>query len=617
MISSSYESDAKKFISDLRKIKNAPRYAVGFEHTIKAIEYAVDVVSGRIERSKLIIQSLENSLNDILYRQTEEKYLWKFDPVKAEKTCFFIETLRHVKGKWGSQKAHIILEPWQCDIICNLFGWVDKETENRRYTESYCEVPRKNGKTVIAAGIGLYMFLADGESGAEVNCGAKTKTQAEEVFNPARLMLLQNPALLAKYQPDIKVESIKLADGGTFKTIVGVPIDGGSPHCAILDEIHQHNNGDLYESQQTGLGSREQPLIFMITTAGYDLLSFCKEKHDENVSNIMGSVPDERLFSRIYSIDPEDLDLIGNPDESAEVEERDLRILKKANPNFGVSLNTSYLRMQCLKSFKSNSDRAKFLTKHLNVWVNNAAAYFSMDALKYCADDKLNIENFIGCPCVISVDLNSKLDLGCICIVFAKNIEGLLHYYAFPEFFLPETTVNDCSQPNFKIYQKFAHMPAHNTCCGFVLNVSDGYETDYMNMTETISNLATVYHPSEIIFDSYNALQMEQEIERNYGLNVLEFSKTTAYFSPAMKEMSSAIMAQRFHFDGNECLSWNIGNVESKKDLNDNDFPRKANLRQQNKIDGAICCMMAIARLMIIGCEGSSDEHYRNIYEDY
>ena len=242
---------------------------------------------------------------------------------------------------------------------------------------------------------------------------------------------------------------------------------------------------------------------------------------------------------------------------------------------------------------------------------------FSMDALKYCADDKLNIENFIGCPCVISVDLNSKLDLGCICIVFAKNIEGLLHYYAFPEFFLPETTVNDCSQPNFKIYQKFAHTPAHNTCCGFVLNVSDGYETDYMNMTETISNLATVYHPSEIIFDSYNALQMEQEIERNYGLNVLEFSKTTAYFSPAMKEMSSAIMAQRFHFDGNECLSWNIGNVESKKDLNDNDFPRKANLRQQNKIDGAICCLMAIARLMIIGCEGSCDEHYRNIYEDY
>ena len=182
MISNSYESDAKKFISDLRKIKNAPRYAVGFEHTIKAIEYAVDVVSGRIERSKLIIQSLENSLNDILYKQSDEKYLWKFDPVKAEKTCFFIETLRHVKGKWGSQKAHIILEPWQCDIICNLFGWVDKESENRRYTESYCEVPRKNGKTVIAAGIGLYMYLADGESGAEVNCGAKTKTQAEEVL---------------------------------------------------------------------------------------------------------------------------------------------------------------------------------------------------------------------------------------------------------------------------------------------------------------------------------------------------------------------------------------------------------------------------------------------------
>ena len=612
-----FETDLKSYIDRLKRIRKVPSYAVGFRHTIDALTYCADVFSGKIERSRDIIKCCENTLYEILHKQNEDSFMYKYDPVKAEKTAYFIETLNHVKGKWGAKGDKIHLEPWQCDIICNLFGWVGKESGFRRYTESYLEIPRKNGKSVLAAGVGLYMLLADGECGSEVYCGAKTRQQAMEVFKPSRLMLLRNEALIKKFSPEIKMESIELSDGSVFRPIIGIPLDGGSPNCSILDEIHQHPNGDLYESQQTGLGSRDQPLIFMITTAGYDLLSFCKQKHDEGLAAIHGTVPDDTLFCRIYSIDNEDIDLLGNPTESEDNKREAIRILRKANPNYGVSAKPEYLLEQCIKGFKHPTDRAKFLTKHLNYWVNAGCNYFDLVALKECVDPNLSIEDFYGDTCVIAVDLNSKLDLGCICVVFSRYIDDNIHYYAFPEFFLPEATVNDLSNKNFRYYQQFMDTANPNTSGGKVLNVSDGYETDYAEMTAIIGEMANRFHAKEIIFDSYNALQMEQECERTYGLNVVEFSKTTAYFSPPMKELSSAIISGRFHYDGNPCLGWNIGNVESKRDKNDNDFPRKANLRAENKIDGAICVLMAIARLMVIGQENDDDEHFREIYSDY
>jgi phage terminase large subunit-like protein len=616
-----FDADIKKYYGRLKRLKDVPSYAKGFKHVIKQIEYCNDVVSGKIERCRLIIASCESFLEELLYRQYDEDFKYRFDPIKAERTAFFIETLSHVKGRWGSCNAKIVLEPWQCDIICGIFGWVYKDTGYRRYNEAYLEIPRKNGKSVIGAGTGLYMFMADNESGSEVYCGAKNRKQALEVFKPARLMLMRNQGLIKKYRPDIKIESISLEDGSIFEPIVGVPIDGGSPHCSILDEIHQHLDGGLYESQQTGLGARDQPLILMITTAGYDLFSFCKQKHDENVANILGTVHDDILFSRIYTIDEEDRENIYNPNDYQDAEKQmvineNLRIIKKANPNFGVSVKETYLLSQCEKSFKSNEARVKFLTKHLDCWVNASMNYFDMQAVTKCANSELSINDFIGCDCVISVDLSSKLDLGCICVAFCRNENGDNHYYVFPEFFLPEATMLDNENLNHIYYERFAQTNSKNTQCGKILNVSDGFEVNYLDMTEIIAERAGIFHPKEVIFDSYNALQMEQECEKNYGLNVIEFSKTTAFFSPAMKEMNSAITSGRFHYDGNECLAWNIANVESKTDNNGNDFPKKANLRAENKIDGCICAIMAIGRMMI-WCDEDSDGHYREIYADY
>lgn len=621
MMSCNFDTEAKKYINTLLRTQEVPKFAQGFAHVIQCISYCADVASGRILRSKDIVQACTSTLTDLFVNQHKQEFEFRFDPVKAERVCYFIETLKHVKGKWANTR--IKLEAWQCDIVCNIFGWLHKSTGFRRYNECYLEIPRKNGKSVLACGIALYMLLADNEAGAEVYCGAKSKAQAGEVFEPARMMILNNRPLMMRYKPDVKIQSIKLPDGSKFLPIIGKPIDGASPSCSILDEIHQHPDDKLYECQQTGLGSRSQPLIFMITTAGYDLLSFCKEKHDENIDNIYGIVPDDTIFSRIYNVDSEDIDKLKNPLDYPETEREainnaNIEIIKKANPNYGVSLMDYYLLDQCKKGFKKPSDWSKFLTKHLNCWVNSAESFFDMLCLKNCIDKDLNIEDFSNDLCVVAVDLSSKLDLGCIMVAFARIIDDNIHYYLFPEFFLPEHTVEDSSNKNHSKYQAFKNEICRNSSSGRILTVCEGYETDYIEMTKVIGEyVAQKYHPCEVIFDNYNGLQMEQTCERKYGLNVVEFSKTTAFFSPAMKEMDSAIIAGRFHYDGNKCLGWNISNVESKTDKNDNEFPRKANLRYENKIDGAVCGMMAIGRLMILCDRGNDNEHFKEIYSNY
>ena len=223
-----FSNDLKTYCNALKRtVKDVPRYALGFSHTIKALSYADAVVDGRIERSELLTRSVENSLNDLMNSLENKNSKWMFDPIKAERPCFFIETLKHVKGKWAN--SPIILEPWQCEIEVNIFGWVDRDSGLRRYIEVYNEIPRKNGKTVLAAGNALYMLMADGEHGAEVYCGAKSKQQAFEVFSPARLMILNNMALQKKFNPDVKIESILLPDGSKFLPIIGKPQDGTSP----------------------------------------------------------------------------------------------------------------------------------------------------------------------------------------------------------------------------------------------------------------------------------------------------------------------------------------------------------------------------------------------------
>ncbi|KKK89824.1 hypothetical protein LCGC14_2729240, partial [marine sediment metagenome] len=210
-------------------------------HADKAKRYAQDVVAGEVPACKWTVLACQRFLDD-LGREWE----YKFKPSLANRACKFIENLPHVKGKWA--KSNITLEPWQCFIVCNIFGWIHKETGMRRFRKASLYVARKNGKSLLAAAIGLFMLAADGEPGAEIYSGATTEKQSWEVFGPAHKMALWTPEFTSFYGIEVNASNLAIIiDGAKFEPIIGNPGDGASPHCAIVDEYHEHKDTKQYD----------------------------------------------------------------------------------------------------------------------------------------------------------------------------------------------------------------------------------------------------------------------------------------------------------------------------------------------------------------------------------
>ena len=245
---------------------------------MKAAEkYAKDVVAGKILVCKWIQLLAQRHLDDLAASKRKD-FPYKFDPAKAEKVAKFLQLLPHTKGKWGGKKQLIKLEPWQLFSVCVPFGWVRKKDGTRRYRTILVFVPRKNGKSIIGGGVGLYMFVADGEFGAEVYSGATTEKQAWEVFRPAKLMVERTDDLREHYGVDVNASNmVVLADGSRFEPVIGKPGDGSSPSCSVVDEYHEHQDSTLYDTMETGMGAREQPIMLVITTAGSSIGGPCHQ----------------------------------------------------------------------------------------------------------------------------------------------------------------------------------------------------------------------------------------------------------------------------------------------------------------------------------------------------
>ena len=243
--------------------------------------YARDVISGKIPAGKSIRLQCQRFVNELKIEK-QKAFPYRFDAEKAARVCRFIERLPHSKGKWARKKETLRLEPWQIWILACTFGWLRKRDGLRRFRVLFVVVPRKNGKSAIAAGIGLYMLCADGEFGAEVYSGATNEKQAWEVFGPARLMAQRTPALLAKFGVEVNAKSlVRIDDNSKFETIIGDPGDGQSPSCSIHDEYHEHDDDGQVDTMQTGMGAREQPLQAKITTAGDNLAGPCYKEVQE------------------------------------------------------------------------------------------------------------------------------------------------------------------------------------------------------------------------------------------------------------------------------------------------------------------------------------------------
>lgn len=557
------------------------------ELVYKAFDYATQVIKGKIPACEELKQACQRHIDD-LKRSKDKSYPYKFSVYLADRALRFISNLPHVKGKWAKHRELLHLEAWECFIVASLFGWVDKRTSLRRFREAYLEICRKNGKSVLAAAIALFMFLADGEFGAEVYSGATSEKQAWEVFRPARLMLIHTPKLIEAAGATINAKSLYIEkDGSRFEPVIGKPGDGASPSCAIIDEFHEHDTPDLVDTMQTGMLAREQPLLLKITTAGYNLAGPCYE-HRTKARQILSRVlEDERVFAVIYSID------VANDAEEKKGDDWSLpEMLRKANPNLGVSVDLEYLLALQRSAVVNVSEQTRFKTKHLNVWCAARSAWVSLQQWQAASDVQLTEEELVGEECWFIFDLASKLDIAAYVKVFRRYANDMMHLYVFGKYYLPESAIENPSK-NQMMYRKW-HAKG-------LLRITDGATTDFETIKDDIVEDAKIYNPIEIVYDPFNATHMSQLLTGE-GLQLVEFVQKPQNFAVPMDEVQAALKDGRLHHDGNEVMTWMMANVTVRPAKKGLFWPTKETA--EAKIDGPVAMIMGVSRATAV--EGDS-----------
>ncbi|MDR1658883.1 MAG: terminase large subunit [Desulfovibrio sp.] len=542
-----------------------------------ATAYANGILSGAIDACEYVKLACKRHLDD-LKKQDDPDYPYYFDPAKAERVCCFVEMMIFTSGKWQRQK--IQLQPWQLFITATVFGWMKRSNKKRRFREAYIECPRKQGKSEYSAALGHYMLTADGELGAEVYCGASTEKQAWEAFSAARKMALWNEEYLSAFGLTVGAKNISLlSNGSKFEPLIGDPGDGGKPSFAIIDEFHEHTTPNLYDTMKTGTASREQPLTWIITTAGSNSSGPCYAKHEEAIKVLQGGLDNPELFAVIYTIDTKD-------------DWKDFSVWKKANPNFGVSALEDDLRGKYRDAMQLAHRQNINKCKHLDIWSNAAVGFINMAKWDECARPEIKFEDFAGQLCWVGIDLASKIDLTAMMFLFrtmeqndfAEFLPG--NYTLFGKFYLPEDTVN---LPENKYYQAWA--------AEGLLTVTPGARTDYAYLEQDLRAAAEMFRIRELTYDPREAEYLMQEIRLWADFPCIEVNQSPLYISEPMKEFEALYLSGKLLHDGNSLLRWQASNVIRKDLRNKAFYPSKS--RNENKIDGIVAAIMALSRAMV------------------
>ncbi|MDB6061551.1 MAG: phage terminase-like protein large subunit [Verrucomicrobiaceae bacterium] len=531
-----------------------------------ANQYARDIVGGVIPACKWVQLACARQLRDL-----EREWRYRFDDDRAAHVCRFIELLPHIKGEWAKQRRAILLEPWQIFMLTTVFGWVD-EQGNRRYKKVYEEIPRKNAKSTKASGIGLYLLTADGESGAEVYSAATTRDQAKIVWGDARSMAERTTPFRQRFGVEVSAHAIYVPHtSSTFKPLSrdqGGNLDGLNLHGGIVDEFHGHKERALWDVLVTAMGARSQPLIWAVTTAGFDRAGICYEERGYICKVLDGVIDDEEYFGIIYTIDTDD-------------DWTDPISWQKANPNWNVSVKPEAIEREARKAMQVASATNNFLTKHLNVWVNADTAWMDMRAWDACEDRTLRLEDFEGRECFVALDLASKVDIASKLRLFERD--GI--YYLFAQHYLPERAVEQSRNSQYGGWRRDGW-----------LTVTDGEVTDYDVIEDGIRDDCTRFDVVEVPFDPFQATQLSGHLLAE-SVPMVEMRPTVLNFSEPMKQLEALVLSGKIRHNGDPVLTWMVSNVVCHRDAKDNIYPRKE--REENKIDGVVATVMAIGRAML------------------
>lgn len=527
--------------------------------------YADSVITGELPECLHVINACKRFVNDL---QRDDIYLSD----DAERWCQFLEKLPHVKGRWANRGELFKLAPYQIFCTANLYGWKWTHNDLRRFREGYIELPRKNGKSFWVAGIGLGHLCIDGETGAEVYCGATNKRQAWMVFEPARDICLATPDLRDYFGIEINAESLYIIENRSwFRPVVRHPGDGGSPSTAIIDEFHEHKDQVMYDAFRTGMGAREQPMMLIITTAGSDVGGPCYEKRCDVIEILKGTVVDDTIFGIIYTIDEDD--------EWDTVEAQ-----QKANPNYGVSVDPQFLAGELAIAKRSASHQSTYKTKHLNLWVGAKAAWMNMLAFELCRKKAQSIDDYEGRECHIAIDLASKIDFTTMTFLFPED-DG--SFAVFCKHYLPEDRLNE-DGPGMDRYRGW-HADGWIT-------TTEGNIIDFDVIENDLKDAHRSFNVIDVPYDPHHGTQFATRM-LNEGIDMVEYRMIVSNFSEPMKQLEAWVLNRRMVFDRDPVLHWMFGNVVARMDAKDCIFPRKE--RYENKIDGVVALIMTIGRVIL------------------
>ena len=494
-----------------------------------------------------------------------------YDKAKADRAVAFIENLKHTKGRWA--RVNFELLPWQEQIVRDIFGVV-KADGKRQFLTAFVEIPKKQGKSELAAAVALYLLYADNEASAEVYGAASDRQQASIVFDVAKNMAEMCPAIMKRSKIMTAQKRLVNYSNNGFYQVLSAEV--GTKHGLnvsglVFDEIHSQPNRKLYDVLTKGSGdAREQPLFFIITTAGTDKNGICYELHTKAKDIMSGRKADPTFYPVIYGLEETD-------------DWTDEKNWYKANPSLGYTIGIDRVREAYKNAFDNPAEENVFKQLRLNMWVNSTVCWIP-DHVYDRGNKTIDFESLKGRECYGGLDLSSTSDITAFVLIFPPRTEDE-DYIVYPHFWLPEDALELRCRRDHVLYDVWKRQ-------GFI-NTTEGNVIHYGFIEKHIERLGEIYNIKEIAFDRWGAVQMVQNLE-GMGFTVVPFGQGYKDMSPPTKEFYKLLMEGKINHGGNPVLKWMAGNVVIRTDPAGNEKADKD--KSTEKIDGIVAAIMALDR---------------------
>lgn len=501
-----------------------------------------------------------------------------YDKDAADYAMNFIQCLSHTKGTWAGKPFELLI--WQEQIIRDLFG-ILKPNGYRQFNTAYIEIPKKQGKSEMAAAVALLLTCGDGEERAEVYGCAADRQQASIVFEVAADMIRMCPALSKRCKILTATKRIIYLPTNSFYQVLSAEAyskHGFNIHGVVFDELHTQPNRKLFDVMTKGSGdARTQPLYFLITTAGTDTNSICYETHQKAKDILAGRKVDPTFYPVIYGADEAD-------------DWTDPKVWKKANPSLGITVAVDKVKAACESAKQNPGEENAFRQLRLNQWVKQAIRWMPLDKWDACAV-AVDEEELEGRVCYGGLDLSSTTDLTSFCLVFPPMEENEA-YIVLPYFWIPEETLDLRVRRDHVPYDLWERQ-------GFI-QTTEGNVIHYGYIEKFIENLGERFNIREIAYDRWGATQISQDLE-GAGFTVVPMGQGFASMSPPTKELMTLTLQKRIAHNGHPVLRWNMDNIYIRTDPAGNIKADKS--KSTEKIDGAIAMIMALDRAIRCGNE--------------